>query len=567
MNEYLRQSARAAALIQQKLDAVHTGNNRGVKQSNRLAVLNTARRPAVLVEMGYSTNPSDARILTGRPDQQSLATAIADAIVSYLLEAERIGASGAGVPMTARGGPGPRGVFRWPLLLLAGCAYYNGMYNANRLARAAEKAEREGRTFDATSFWGQVGVKADTVLARHPQAGSPTRPAASGQGLPAPGRLRQRGQAAEPGGGDLTRDAKLVEDAALLLGRCYQVLGNTEEAMSAFARLLNSSDSARRHEALFQHGRSLRLGGRYRRCPGLAGADPDPRARGERMAALAGLGQLDRVDSIADSLLAAADTSAPWDSTLALAAWHDPGVPAAWWIGWWRCPRPRRASVRAGCLMTEPGWRDSDPAAAEQRIRQAIAVGGDPVLTNQARLSLLHLRLRRATSRFSGRTSCRTWAISMWPAGEVSIASNRITRGASMVIQQVDTVAHGAADPDLRLFLAAETARDTLAAPPCRGGPLLAAAAGVRGLAVRPEGVARPRRAGSNLDDSALAMLRDRYPDSPYLAAASGLDAPRFAVLEDSLRAFALVLHQTMRPPQRSPPRPVQPSNSRLPEN
>jgi N-acetylmuramoyl-L-alanine amidase len=89
MNEYLRESARAAELVQEDLDKVHTGDNRGVKQSNRLAVLNTARRPAILVEMGFSTNPRDARLLTNRKSQQAIASAIADAIVAYLLEYER----------------------------------------------------------------------------------------------------------------------------------------------------------------------------------------------------------------------------------------------------------------------------------------------------------------------------------------------------------------------------------------------------------------------------------------------------------------------------------------------
>lgn len=89
MNEYLRESARAAELVQENLDQVHTGENRGVKQHNRLVVLNTARRPAILVEMGYATNPQDARLLVSRKAQQSFATAIADAIVAYLLEYER----------------------------------------------------------------------------------------------------------------------------------------------------------------------------------------------------------------------------------------------------------------------------------------------------------------------------------------------------------------------------------------------------------------------------------------------------------------------------------------------
>ena len=96
LNEYLRESARAADLVQQNLDKVHTGDNRGVKQSNQLAVLNTARRPAILIEMGYSTNPLDARLLVSRKSQQAFATAIADAIVDYLLEYERKTAGSAG---------------------------------------------------------------------------------------------------------------------------------------------------------------------------------------------------------------------------------------------------------------------------------------------------------------------------------------------------------------------------------------------------------------------------------------------------------------------------------------
>ncbi|MFN8650494.1 MAG: N-acetylmuramoyl-L-alanine amidase [Gemmatimonadales bacterium] len=89
LNEYLRESARAAELVQDEMGKVHTGTNRGVKQSRVLAVLNTARRPAILVEMGFSTNPRDARFMTARKSQESMASAIADAIVQYLLEYER----------------------------------------------------------------------------------------------------------------------------------------------------------------------------------------------------------------------------------------------------------------------------------------------------------------------------------------------------------------------------------------------------------------------------------------------------------------------------------------------
>ena len=87
-NEHLRESARAAELIQSYLQEAHTGPDLGVKQAN-LIVLNTARRPAILVEVGFSTNPEDAKLMSGRTTQRNLASSIADAVVAYLLEYER----------------------------------------------------------------------------------------------------------------------------------------------------------------------------------------------------------------------------------------------------------------------------------------------------------------------------------------------------------------------------------------------------------------------------------------------------------------------------------------------
>jgi N-acetylmuramoyl-L-alanine amidase len=88
LNEHLRESARAAELVQKQLRTVHTGEDRGVKQAGFM-VLTTARRPAILVELGYSTNPQDGRYLTSRRSQRTMASAIADAIVEYLKDYER----------------------------------------------------------------------------------------------------------------------------------------------------------------------------------------------------------------------------------------------------------------------------------------------------------------------------------------------------------------------------------------------------------------------------------------------------------------------------------------------
>lgn len=88
VNEHLRESARAAAIVQDLLASAHSGPDRGVRQAN-FAVLRTARRPSILVELGFSTNRQDSAILGAQAGQRALARALADAIVVYLLEYEK----------------------------------------------------------------------------------------------------------------------------------------------------------------------------------------------------------------------------------------------------------------------------------------------------------------------------------------------------------------------------------------------------------------------------------------------------------------------------------------------
>src|SRR5205823_2649232 len=94
LNEYLRESARLAELVQGRAAGVHPGGDRGVQQAGFM-VLTTARRPAILVETGFATNPIDGAFLASALGQHKLASAIADGIVAYLLEFERKLAVGA----------------------------------------------------------------------------------------------------------------------------------------------------------------------------------------------------------------------------------------------------------------------------------------------------------------------------------------------------------------------------------------------------------------------------------------------------------------------------------------
>lgn len=95
LNEYLRESARLAELVQGKVSAIHPGEDRGVQQGPFL-VLAAARRPAILVEAGFATNRKDGAFLASSAGQQKIAVAVADGIVAYLLEFERKLAIGTG---------------------------------------------------------------------------------------------------------------------------------------------------------------------------------------------------------------------------------------------------------------------------------------------------------------------------------------------------------------------------------------------------------------------------------------------------------------------------------------
>jgi N-acetylmuramoyl-L-alanine amidase len=82
-NQHLRESSELAEMIQARLGTMHPGPSRGVKQAG-FRVLVTAYMPAVLVEIGFGTNPKEAAYLSDASKQDALAAAIANAALDYL---------------------------------------------------------------------------------------------------------------------------------------------------------------------------------------------------------------------------------------------------------------------------------------------------------------------------------------------------------------------------------------------------------------------------------------------------------------------------------------------------
>jgi N-acetylmuramoyl-L-alanine amidase len=82
-NEHLRESSDLAETIQEGLMLFHPGPSRGVQQAN-FAVLRGSYMPAVLVEIGFGTNPDEAEYLSDYSNQNEIAASIARSVVDYI---------------------------------------------------------------------------------------------------------------------------------------------------------------------------------------------------------------------------------------------------------------------------------------------------------------------------------------------------------------------------------------------------------------------------------------------------------------------------------------------------
>lgn len=82
---YHTHSRHLAQLMQQHVTAATGFRNRGIKRKD-LFVLREARMPAVLIEVGYMTNPEDESLMWSDVFQRRVAAAIVEAIREYLAE-------------------------------------------------------------------------------------------------------------------------------------------------------------------------------------------------------------------------------------------------------------------------------------------------------------------------------------------------------------------------------------------------------------------------------------------------------------------------------------------------
>ena len=449
-------------------------------------------------------------------------------------------------------------------LLLGGCAYYNGLYKAERLAKRAEKAEREGRTGEASSRWEEAAVKAETVLARFPKSKWAERARfLDGKALQRSGNCASAvtplGRVATEG-----RDPALADEAAVLWSACLAQLGQAEAAGFAVERLIGSDDPAVRSEASWRAGVAYRRTGRAEEAVALLKGSDLPQARGELAIALAEAGRISEALALTDSLVVELDTLVRWGDLLGAIGREDIIDASAFLDRAASYVRPDPDTLARWLSEDAARWLRADTAVATRRWTQAYAAG--PISQSGVDALIRLLRFRLAHSADPAILDSVVGAVAeIEPgAGGAATRANAFGQSAASARRRLDSLDLRAPQGDMRGFLLAEELRDSMNAV------LLSASLFERLASERPESPYASKAlfalaaADPVRHDSLLAMVVARYPSDPYVIAATGGDTPRYRALEDSLARFArgarLPTRPATRPGTRPPPRPANPT-------
>ena len=447
--------------------------------------------------------------------------------------------------------------------LLGGCVYYNGMYNTNRLAKSARKAERDGRVFEAKNLWGQVITRAESLEVRHPRSKYVDQ-AELLRGL-ALARLDQCPAAVDPLGRPsvIDRSGDLAEEAALALGNCRLELGDLALADIAFARVLDSRDPVRRRQARLHHAHILRVTGRYEEALAIIRQSSGPDDRSDLLLALAGAGHTEQAFALADTLLSASDTTFVWDSLVVELGREDPRTASALVTRLQADPRAT-PEIKARRLH-EDAMRLAavDSAFSLARLEEAAAVPGHTQSGGRASLQLLLRRLHGARTLEDLAPLHDSLAVLGESEGGAATEAGVLAATMSRLRSLADSVGPGLPQGDLRLFLGAEAARDTLGAPALAAGLFRRVADDWPASPYAPKALLAVGQLDPSESEASWMRLDSLYPDSPYLALVRGQDAPGYRELEDSLAAFAgkqvVRTHPTYRA---NPRRPLEPAEA-----
>ena len=433
---------------------------------------------------------------------------------------------------------------------LSGCAYFNGLYNANQLAKEAVRAEREGRVGEARSLWSRAAVKAESVSVRYTE--SKYRDDAlllRGTALYAAGRLEEALEPLELAI-VVSPDTSLVERALLVLGRCQLALDNPNDAIVSFTRALPSNDTLLASSAHLWRGRAHAALGSHADAVADFAASSIVDAAFDLAVAQARLGRRSEAERVLAWRVEGDYTEHLWLAVLDSIGIQFPGAASS--IVDYLLEVGELSAEQKGVLLLDDGGRWFDAGESElanARFLQVLDVAARYPVSDLARLMFYVSRLQTesdlgmlATMLDSvSATEVPDWDMRPSPQELLSVLEMAVgvleDRGSNTEAGDDRRRAH----LDLEMFLAAEALRDKLGAHGLAASLFEEIEFRFPGSPLAPKALLAAASLDSVASDSLIQIARHRYPHSPYVLVLRGLALAEYAALEDSIRSLILL--------------------------
>jgi tetratricopeptide (TPR) repeat protein len=420
---------------------------------------------------------------------------------------------------------------------LAGCAYYNGLYNANHLADDARKAEREGRAGEARSLWSRAAVKAESVVSRYPHS-KYYDDALLLQGL-ALRRIDAYTQAVRPltVAADSSPDPMIRRQALLLLGQCRFLMGEPDSAADVLGSLVAAKgDSATASAALWWMGRAELARGHHAAALEHLAQSREAQAPFDQVVALVHLGRAEAAAGVLRGNVSAAYADSTWLNTLDTLGTVDREA-ASGLVDQLAGREDLTRGQRARLLLQDGArWIDISAARAAARFDAVTRVAPDSVESHVARAYLTVATLRSTGALDSVPPLVTALRDAIHEGGAPAMVGGRVVDW----LQDFTQRANGEMGDDLDLFLFAETVRDSVRAVPIAARLFLLLPERYPASPIAPKALLAAALLDAAHADSLRGVVHQRYPASPYTLALSGQGGAAYAALEDSLRQVLL---------------------------
>ena len=425
------------------------------------------------------------------------------------------------------------------VLALAGCAYYNGLWSANRLASDARKFEERGMIAEARNSWGQAAAKAETVLVHHPHSRwADDALVLQGEGLARSGTCDAAMAPLARAISTVTDDA-LRERAELAAALCALKQGSVTTAERLLAPVLESTDAARRSNASYIAGLAAQQSGDQALAERRFAASTRPEAASARVVALAAAGRATAAVTLVDSVARRDDDETRWTDALDAVALSAGPVTAADALDRLLARGKLRSGPRARLLIADGDRlrlaRVLDRALARYGAAAALVPDSSEAARARLHAELVHLaQARTAADLDSVSARLAELAVGGPAAGEA-----RALQALIGLVRREDTT-------EVTAFRYAELARDSLAAPALAAGLFLRFAATHPASLFAPKALIAAGQLAPEVLDSIDHVLAARYAESPYTQAFRGHASPSYQAMEDSL-AIALGIARARR--------------------